>query len=346
MDRAAKPQTTAPAKASWLGELVSRSWFWAFAALGLILLVDAVVSPEFFSIRIMQGRLYGSPIDVLYHGTPVALVGLGMAVVIGTKGIDLSVGAVVAIVGAVMTNLIHRDLSPFTVTVLTLGAGMLCGLWNGFLVAILDIQPIIATLILMVAGRGVALLIDAGLIVTFRNEFFSAISTGQIFTVPSRILVLAGAATLLWLFLRRTALGLYIESVGGNASAADLAGINARFAKIGAYVLSGLYSGVAGLLICADLRMSDPNNAGLFIELDAILAVVIGGGSLAGGRFYLGMTVVGAMIIQCLTTSILVSPLPFQFTWFVKGAAVIVVLLLQSRRLRETIYTAFRGRRA
>jgi simple sugar transport system permease protein len=269
-----------------------------------------------------------------------------MAVVIGTKGIDLSVGAVVAIVGAVMTNLIHRDLSPFTVTVLTLGTGVLCGLWNGFLVAILDIQPIIATLILMVAGRGIALLIDAGLIVTFRNEFFSAISTGQIFTMPSRILVLIGASLVLWVLLRRTALGLYIESVGANSAAADLAGINAKLAKIGAYVISGLYSGIAGLLICADLRMSDPNNAGLFIELDAILAVVIGGGALMGGRFYLGMTIAGALIMQCLTTSILVSPLPFQVTMVVKGAVVMVVLLLQSRRLRETIYTAFRRRPA
>ena len=346
MDRADKPQMTAPAKTSWLGDLFSRSWIWPFAALALILLVDAVVSPGFFTIRIMQGRLFGSIIDVFYRGTPVALVALGMAVVIGTKGIDLSVGAVVAIVGAVMTNLIHRDLSPFTVTVLTLGTGVLCGLWNGFLVAILDIQPIIATLILMVAGRGIALLIDAGLIVTFRNDFFSAISTGQIFTMPSRILVLIGASLLLWLLLRRTALGLYIESVGANSAAADLAGINAKFAKIGAYILSGLYSGIAGLLICADLRMSDPNNAGLFIELDAILAVVIGGGALMGGRFYLGMTIAGALIMQSLTTSILVSPLPFQVTMVVKGAVVMVVLLLQSRRLRETIYTAFRRRPA
>lgn len=337
---------TAPQSRLSFGDLTSRSWFWPSLALALIFAVDAVVSPGFFSISIVQGRLFGSLIDILYRGTPIALVALGMAVVIGTKGIDLSVGAVVAIVGAVMTNLIHRDMSPPLVLLLTLGAGALCGLWNGLLVAVLDIQPIIATLILMVAGRGVALLIDEGLIVTFRSDFFSAISTGHFLTIPSRILVCAATFLALWVALRRTALGLFIESVGGNAAAADLTGINARVVKIGAYTLSGLCSGIAGMLICADIRGSDSNNAGLFMELDAILAVVIGGGSLTGGRFYLGLTIIGVLVIQGLTTSILVSGLPPQYNMIVKGVVVLIVLLLQSRRLRAAILGIFRGRAA
>jgi galactofuranose transport system permease protein len=345
MERHETLRAVAPTKWSF-GDVAGRSGFWPVLALVLMLAVDAVVSPGFFSISIVQGRLFGSLIDILYRGTPIALVALGMAVVIGAKGIDLSVGAVVAIVGAVMTNLIHRDMSPPLVLALTLGTGVLCGLWNGFLVAILDIQPIIATLILMVAGRGVALLIDEGLIVTFRSDFFSAISTGQFLTVPSRILVCAGTFLALWLALRRTALGLFIESVGGNAAAADLAGISARFVKIGAYTLSGLCSGIAGMLICADIRGSDSNNAGLFIELDAILAVVIGGGSLTGGRFYLGLTIVGVLVIQGLTTSILVSGLPAQYNMIVKGVVVLIVLLLQSRRLRESVFSIFRRRTA
>ncbi len=341
MDHPGSIRAIPPVKLS-LAELTRQAWFWPTLALTLIFIVDGVVSPGFFSIRIVQGRLIGSLIDVLYRGTPIALVALGMAVVIGAKGIDLSVGAVVAIVGAVMTNLIHRDMSPPLILALTLGAGALCGLWNGFLVAILEIQPIIATLILMVAGRGIALLIDEGLIVTFRSDFFSAISTGEFLTVPSRIIVAAGAFGLLWLLLRRTALGLFIESVGGNAAAADLTGIDARLVKIGAYTLSGLCSGIAGMLICADIRGSDSNNAGLFMELDAILAVVIGGGSLAGGRFYLGLTIIGVLVIQGLTTSILVSGLPPQYNMIVKGVVVLIVLLLQSRRLRESLVGALR----
>jgi len=340
MDHAENPQAVAVSRFS-LGELTGRTWFWPVVALALIFLVDAVVSPGFFSIRIVQGRLFGSLVNVFYRGTPGALVALGMAVVIGTKGIDLSVGAVVAIVGAVMCNLIHRDMSPPLVLILTLGTGVLCGMWNGFLVAILDIQPIIATLILMVAGRGIALLIDEGLIVTFRSDFFSAISTGQFLTVPSRIIVAAGTFLVLWLVLRRTALGLFVESVGANSAAANLTGINAKLVKIGAYTLSGLCAGIAGMLICGDIRGSDSNNAGLFMELDAILAVVIGGGSLVGGRFYLGLTIIGVLVIQGLTTSILVSPLPFQFTMVVKGVVVLIVLLLQSRRLRQSIVGVF-----
>jgi galactofuranose transport system permease protein len=328
----------------WLGELAGQRGLWPLLALALILLVDAVISPGFFSVRIVEGGLYGSLIDVLYRGTPTALVALGMAVVIGTKGIDLSVGAVIAIVGAVMTDLIHRDLAAPAVLALTLATGLLCGLWNGFLVAILDIQPIIATLILMVAGRGIAQMIDTGMIITFRNEFFSAISTGQILTVPSRIVVAIGTFLALWLLLRRTALGLFIEAVGGNAAAANLAGIEAKAVKIGAYMLSGLCSGIAGVLICADVRGSDANNAGLFIELDAILAVVIGGASLSGGRVYLGLTVIGVLVIQSLTTSILVSGMPPQYNLVVKAIVVLFVLLLQARSVREAVFGLARRR--
>ena len=327
-----------------LGELAGHRGLWPLLALALILLVDAVISPGFFSVRIVEGGLYGSLIDVLYRGTPTALVALGMAVVIGTKGIDLSVGAVIAIVGAVMTDLIHRDLAAPAVLALTLASGLLCGLWNGFLVAILDIQPIIATLILMVAGRGIAQMIDTGMIITFRNEFFSAISTGQILTVPSRIVVASATFAALWLLLRRTALGLFVEAVGGNAAAANLAGVEAKAVKIGAYMLSGLCSGIAGVLICADVRGSDANNAGLFIELDAILAVVIGGASLSGGRFYLGLTVIGVLVIQSLTTSILVSGMPPQYNLVVKAIVVLFVLLLQARSVREAVVGLARRR--
>ncbi len=333
----ARPLDTPPAPPPRLGSLSGRQALWPLLALALILAVDGVLAPGFFSVRIVEGRLYGSLIDVLYRGTPIALVALGMAVVIGTKGIDLSVGAVIAIAGAVMTDLIHRDLSPPLILALTLGTGLACGLWNGLLVAFLDIQPIIATLVLMVAGRGIGQMINAGRIVTFRSDFFSAISTGQLATVPSRILIAAGLFGLLWLLMRRTALGLFVESVGGNARAAALAGVEARLVTLAAYCLSGLMAAMAGVLISADIRGSDANNAGLWIELDAILAVVLGGASLAGGRIYLGLTLVGVLIIQSLTTSILVTGLPPQYNLIVKALVVLTALLLQSQRLRAAI---------
>ena len=312
-----------------------RRAFWPLVALGLIMLVDAFISPGFFSIRIVEGRLYGSLIDILYRGAPTALVALGMAVVIGARGIDLSVGAVIAIAGAVMTELIHAGMSAPGVLLLTLLVSLVCGLWNGVLVAFLDIQPIIATLILMVAGRGVAQMIDAGTIVTFRSDFFSAISTGRLGPVPSRIIVAAAVYVLTWAAMRRTALGLFVEAVGSNAEASRLTGIDAKFVTIVTYAISGVAAGIAGVLITSDIRGSDANNAGLWMELDAILAVVLGGASLNGGRVYIFNTLIGVLIIQRLTTSLLVSGLPPEYNLIVKAIVVFLCLLLQARPVRQ-----------
>ena len=326
--------------------LTANRAIWPFVALLLILLVDSVISTGFFHVRIVEGRLYGSLIDIFYRGTPTALVALGMAVVIGTGGIDISVGAVVAICGAVMTDLIHRGMVPPEVLLLTLAVGLVCGVWNGIVVAYFEIPPMIATLILMVAGRGIAQMIDTGMIITFRSDFFSAISTGQFLTVPSRVLVAVGLFAVLWLVLRRTALGLFIEAVGGNAAASDLVGIAARRIKVAAYAISGLCAAAAGVLITADIRGSDANNAGLWIELDAILAAVLGGANMAGGRVYLGMTIVGVLIIQSLTTSILMSGVPPEYNLIVKAAVVVLVLLLQARRVRGAFVSLFGGKKS
>ena len=321
---------------------VAQSWsdrraLWPLAALAAIFLVDALISPGFFTVRIVEGRLYGSLIDILYRGAPTALVALGMATVIGARGIDLSVGSIIAICGAAMTWLIHADVSAPLVLMATLGVGLLCGLWNGMLVTVFDIQPIIATLILMVAGRGVAQMIDAGMIITFRNPFFSSLSTGAVGWIPSRIVVALGFYVVIWLALRLTALGLFVESVGSNAEAARLTGVDARFVKIVTYLISGLASAIAGILITADVRGSDANNAGLWMELDAILAVVLGGASLTGGRVFIVNTLLGVLIIQSLTTSILVSGLPPEYNLIVKAAVVFVCLLLQSRPFRSSL---------
>jgi galactofuranose transport system permease protein len=310
---------------------------WPLMALVVILVVDGFISPTFFSIRLVEGRLYGSLVDILYRGTPIALIALGMAVVIGARGIDLSVGSVVAISGAVMAWCIHDGLSPGVVLAATLGIGLVCGLWNGFLVAVLGIQPIIATLILMVAGRGFALMINGGRIPTFRSEFFSTLATGQILTIPTRLLLVVVVFVALTLVLRRTAFGLFVEAVGANTPAARLAGINTRAVTFAAYGLSGVCAALAGVVITGDVRASDAITAGMWSELDAILAVVLGGASLNGGRIHLGATLIGVLIIQSLTTSILMSGLPPEFNLVVKAIVILVVLLMQAPKLRESV---------
>ena len=333
---------------SWLRALAGQRATWPLLALALILTVDGFVSHGFFTIRIVEGRLFGSLIDVLYRAMPIAMVALGMAVVIGTKGIDLSVGAVIAICGAVIAWRIHAGDPHFVILLLALGTGLLCGLWNGFLVAFLDIQPIIATLILMVSGRGIGLMINliyGGTNPSFESPLLQNLSVGHIGLIPTRLILGAAIFGALWLLIRRTALGLFLEAVGGNSTAASLAGINSRLIKYSAYLISGFCAGWAGVVLTADTHTSDPVSAGLYIELDAILAVVIGGGSLAGGRIYLGMTIIGAIVIQALTTYILTSGLPPEYNLVVKAVVVLIVLLLQSNNARNALFKLFAGRK-
>jgi simple sugar transport system permease protein len=333
---------TTPTNASWLGvtlrALVGHKVVWPLAALALLFVVDFIISPSFFSIRIVEGRLFGSVIDIFYRAAPTAMVALGMAVVIGTKGIDLSVGSIIAIGGAVITWRIHAGDPHFVILLTALAVGLLCGVWNGFLVAGLGIQPIIATLILMVSGRGIGLMINLlyqGTDPSFTSPLLQNLSTGHIGYIPTRLFVFLFVWLLLWALMRRTALGLFLESVGGNAKAAYLTGINARLVIFSAYVICGLTASSAGVILTADTHTSDPVSVALNIELDAILAVVIGGGSLSGGRIYLGMTILGALVIQSLTTTILTSGMPPEYNLVVKAVVVVIVLLLQSSNFRN-----------
>lgn len=310
---------------------------WPLLVLAVILIVDGIINPAFFSIRLVEGRLYGSLVDILYRGTPIALIALGMAIVIGAKGIDLSVGSVVAIAGAVMAYFIHEGYDPSVVIGATLVVGLICGVWNGFLVANLGIQPIVATLILMVAGRGVALMINGGRIPTFRSDFFTALSAGRIWVIPSRLFLVVLVFCILWALLRRTAFGLFVEAVGGNAGASRLTGIRTRVVTLATYGISGVCAALAGIVITGDTRSSDAVYAGLDSELDAILAVVLGGGSLNGGRVSLGNTLIGVVIIQALTTSILMSGLPPEYNKLVKSVVILVVLLVQAPKLRSNV---------
>lgn len=312
-------------------------------ALGVLLLVNSIISPAFFALEIKDGRLFGSLVDVLNRGAPVALLAIGMSLVIATGGIDLSVGAVIAICGAVCANALNAGADPAVVVGLALATGVLAGLINGCLVGFLGIQPIVATLVLMVAGRGIAQLINSGQIITFQHEQFAAIGVGSVFGLPAPVLVVALTLLLLQALVRRTALGLFIEAVGCNARASHYAGVRVGLVKLVAYVLSGVCSALAGIIITADIQGADANNAGLWLELDAILAVVIGGASLAGGRFSLGLSIIGVLILQTLGTTILMSGIPPAWNLLIKAVVIVAMLLVQSPVLRRSGTAAARG---
>lgn len=304
------------------------------ATLAAVVALIAFVFPGFFDISLANGRLYGSPIDILNRGAPVALLAIGMTLVIATGGIDLSVGAVMAICGAGAAWCVRQDYGLVSTLAISLSAGLACGAWNGFLVAVLRIQPIVATLILMVAGRGIAQLITEGAILTFNHEGLIFMGSGAVFAIPTPVLLWLAMGALVTLIVRRSALGLLIEAIGVNQRASMLSGVNARVLIVAVYMTSGLCAALAGIIAAADIRGADANNAGLWLELDAILAVVIGGTSLLGGRFSIVASLIGAMIIQAVNTGILLSGFLPEFNLVIKAGIILVILVLQSPALR------------
>ena len=313
------------------------------AALLIVFLVNWLVFRDFFALRLQDGRLFGSLIDVLNRGAPVAILALGMTLVIATRGIDLSVGAVMAIAGAMAATLTSQGYPLPVALGAAVGVGLACGLWNGFLVAVLEIQPFVATLILMVAGRGFAQLITEGQIITFVSEGFAAIGGGSFLMLPMAVVIAIVMLIITHFIVRYTALGLFIESIGANVRSSAYAGIGTKVVTIAVYMWCGLCAAIAGLIVTADIRGADANNAGLWLELDAILAVVIGGTSLFGGRFSLGLSVVGALIIQAMNTGILLSGYPPEYNLIVKAIVVLAVLLAQSPVL-SAVHSVWRAK--
>ncbi|MFN7138054.1 MAG: ABC transporter permease [Limisphaerales bacterium] len=317
---------------------------WPLIALGLVLLFNFFFTSGFFQLEFKNGRLIGSVIDILHRAAPVMLISLGMTLVIATGGVDLSVGSVMAISGAIAALLLTKtDQSVAVIMLISLGATFLLGLWNGTLVGFFKVTPIVATLILMVSGRGIAQLLTDGQIITFNNPNFEFIGRGTLFGLPFTITLVLITFLLLTLFTKRTAAGLFVEATGDNEKASGYAGVNTRFVKMLVYAICSLLAGLAGLIVATDIKAADANNAGNWIELDAILAVVIGGTALTGGRFYFAGSLLGAILIQALTTTILTRGVPVQWTLVVKALVIIAVCLLQSENFRRFMLPRWKG---
>jgi len=342
----------------WLKRFRENRLFWPLIALVLILIVDAIFAPGFFKIGVLDGHLYGNIVDVFNNSAPLMLVALGMTLVIATGGVDLSVGAVIAIsaaMGAVLINpalgnkLITNDIltkdatnTPLWLIVLaTLVAGTLCGLWNGLLVSRARIQPMGATLILMVAGRGIAQLITNGQIMTIYYTPYFFFGNGFILGLPVSIYIVAAVFLFAWFLVRKTSIGLFIESVGINAKATYYSGISEKNIKLFVYIFSGFCAAIAGLILSSYVHSADGNNNGLNYELDAILAVVIGGTLMSGGRFSLLASLVGALIIWTFTITMYTFGVPANALLAGRAVLVLLVILLYSdysRRLLNRIF--------
>jgi simple sugar transport system permease protein len=335
----------------WTARLRAHPLLWPVLTLLMILAVNASLNPGFWSLQWRDGHLFGSVIDILNRAAPLMLVALGMTLVIATRGIDISVGAVVAIsasVAAIMiggtlviTNGVATHVSRFPMPlaiVCALLAALGCGLWNGLLVTRIGLQPIIATLVLMVAGRGIAQLITGGQIVTVYYAPYFYIGNGYLWGLPFSLFIALAVFGLVHLAVTRTALGLFIQAIGINPAAARLAGVHERLIRVCVYAFCGLTAGIAGLIISSNVKSADGNNAGNLMELDAILAVTLGGTLLTGGRFSLAGSMVGALIIQTLTSTIYSIGVPPEINLVVKASVVFVVMLMQSAEFRRALH--------
>lgn len=267
----------------------------------------------------------------LVQMAPVLIVALGMALVIGTEGIDLSVGSVMAIAVALLPLYLGYGLVVGVVMALLVGA--LAGLLNGSLVAIVGIQPIVATLALLVAGRGIALVIAGGQAKDIDNETLLSFGSDRLLGVPLVVWLTAVLCLLVWLVVRYSTYGRRLVAIGGNRRAAGLAGLPVRRTLMTTYVLSGVLAAVAGIVVAARLTASNPSTTGQLIELSAITAVVVGGTPLSGGRVRIVGTIAGALLIQLIRATLIRNDLPDSVAQIVQ-AVIIIVAVYAARETR------------
>ncbi|MGY4976514.1 ABC transporter permease [Streptomyces sp. 900105755] len=260
---------------------------------------------------------------------PVLIVALGMALAIGTEGVDLSVGSVMALATSLLS--LYLGYGPWTATLTAVVAGAVVGVANGALIAFVGVQPIVATLALMVAGRGLALVLLPQL-KDVHDPGLAALGSGDVSGVPYLVLIAAALALLVAFVMRRTTFGRQVLAIGDSRAAARLAGLPVRRVLVVVYVCSGALAAVAGVLATARLAASDPTSLGTLMELSAITAVVVGGTPLSGGRVRIGGTVAGAVLIQLLTTTLIKHDLPPSWTQIAQ--AVVIVLAVCAARER------------
>lgn len=332
---------------SKLKKITSARLFLPIVCLIAVLLINVIKTPDFFNITIRNGVLYGYVIDVINRASELVILAVGMTLVTAASGgQDISVGAVMAVAAAVCCQILSGGASSVTeyqsslilAVIAALLAAALCGAFNGFLVAKLNIQPMVATLILYTAGRGIAQLITDGQITYIRVKSYQVFGSyvGK-FPIPMPVVIAIIVVIIAYVILKKTALGLYIESVGINGTASRLVGLNSTMIKFLTYLICGVLAGVAGFVASSRIYSADANNIGLNLEMDAILAVALGGNALGGGKFSLMGSVIGAYTIQALTTVLYGLNVSADQLPVYKAIVVVVIVVLQSPVFKKFI---------
>jgi ribose transport system permease protein len=294
----------------------------------------AIVLLLLFNIAFTENFLAWSNLRIqLIQVAPIVIVALGMALVIGTEGIDLSVGSVMALAAAVIP--LYLGYGVVSAVVVALAAGLAVGLINGGLVARVGLQPIVATLALFVGGRGLALVISDGKLREIRNPTLVALGSGSAFGLPYLVWIALALVLVVTFVVRRTVFGRRLLAIGGNRPAAELAGVPVSRVLITVYIISGLLAAVAGILAVARIQSSDASAVGLLIELSAITAVVVGGTPLTGGKVRVWGTVAGALLMQLVVATMIKHNLPSSTAEMVQAVIILIaVYVARERRSR------------
>jgi ribose/xylose/arabinose/galactoside ABC-type transport system permease subunit len=266
----------------------------------------------------------------LVQVVPVAITAVGMALVIGTKGIDLSVGSVMAISSALLAN--YLGYGPVVAIAIGLLGGAAVGLVNGVLVAVVGIQPIIATLALLVGGRGLALVFAGGRLTEVFDPVLGTLGSDRWFQIPVVTIVALAVALVIAVIVSRTTFGRYVVAVGGNRDASIIAGVPVRPTLIAVYVICAVLAALAGIIQTARLSASDPSFVGNLIELSAITAVVVGGTPLSGGRVRIVGTLAGAMLMQLIGATLISHNMTDSATRMVMAVIILAAILIQRQR--------------
>ncbi len=311
--------------------LLYASRYGTLVAFLALVALNIAITPNFLSMQTLTVNLT--------QVATIVIVAIGMTLVIATGGIDLSVGSLMAISGAIAPMIfMHPAWSEATMPIaialailLPVAVAAVLGLFNGMLIIRYGIQPIIATLILFIAGRGIAQVMTNGNLQVFRNESFQFIAMGKVAGIPTQVILMMVIVVIAWVVTRYTVIGRQIIAVGGNERAARLAGLPVRRVKLCVYMISGALAGLAGLVVIARNSASDANLVGLGMELDAIAAVAVGGTLLAGGRANVIGTLLGAFVIQLVRYTLLANGVPDAAALIVKAGLIVFAVYIQQR---------------
>jgi galactofuranose transport system permease protein len=295
----------------------------ALAVLIISILVNSILTPNFANINTVW--------NILIQVSTVMLVALGMTVVISSGGIDISVGAIMALASITGAKLLGLGVFPAILIALLFAACF--GAFSGFMVAHFRIQPIIITLTLMISVRGVAQVMNNSQLLNFTEPKFSYFGLHRFFgVIPIQVVIMAIAIGIIYFVIKKMTFGRYVEAMGDNYHASRLSGINTFMTTIAIYALSAAMAGGAGLLETARLSAADANAIGRLVELDAIAAVAVGGTPLNGGRANVMGTVIGALIMQILTVSVNMNNIPYSYALVIKSIIIIVAVYVQRDR--------------